>query len=149
MNNQAGSNCSDAGPAIARAAVVHVHPDQLARRIRPGDKILLAKGATWNQQMNLSGTGTIQRNIGQRIWQRRQPQDQSKRFVDDRGIKLVDGDYWSFSHLEVANAASGILAFYDTTGHNGLSFTDIYVHDINGVIYYKAQHRGSGSERDS
>lgn len=143
VNNQTGSNCSDAGPASLAQPWCTFTPINSHGAFGPGDKILLAKGATWNQQMNLSGTGTASNGISVSAYgSGANPKISRNGSVDDRGIKLVDGDYWSFSHLEVANAASGILAFYDTTGHNGLSFTDIYVHDINGVIYYKANNTG-------
>jgi hypothetical protein len=143
VNNLAGSNCSDAGQATQAQPWCTFGPINAHGSFAPGDRILLAKGATWNQQMNLSGTGTAANGISVSAYgQGANPKIIRNGSVDDRGIKLVDGDYWSFSHLEVANAASGILAFYDTTGHNGLSFTDIYVHDINGVIYYEDNGAG-------
>jgi hypothetical protein len=137
VNNQAGSNCSDAGAATLAQPWCTFTPINAHGAFEPGDTILLAKGATWNQQMNLSGSGTSANGISVSAYGTgNNPKISRNGSVDDRGIKLVDGDYWSFSHLEVANAASGILAYYDTTGHNGLNFTDIYVHDINGLIYF-------------
>ncbi|TXN29494.1 hypothetical protein [Lacisediminihabitans profunda] len=137
VNNQAGSNCSDGGPASLAQPWCTFTPINSHGAFGPGDTILLAKGGTWNQQMNLSGSGTSTNAISVSAYGTgNNPKISRNGSVDDRGIKLVDGDYWSFSHLEVANAASGILAYYDTTGHNGLNFTDIYVHNINGLIYY-------------
>jgi hypothetical protein len=137
VNNQAGSNCSDTGAATLAQPWCTFTPINSHGAFGPGDTILLAKGATWNQQMNLSGSGTSTNGISVSAYGTgNNPKISRNGSVDDRGIKLVDGDYWSFSHLEVANAASGILAYYDTTGHNGLNFTDVYVHDINGLIYY-------------
>jgi hypothetical protein len=148
VNNQADSNCSDAGTATLSQPWCTFTPINSHGAFAPGDQILLAKGATWNQQMNLSGSGTPSNGISVSAYGNgANPAIIRNGSVDDRGIKLVDGDYWSFSHLEVANAASGILAFYDTPGHNGLSFTDIYVHDIKGVIYYAAD--GTGAELPS
>jgi hypothetical protein len=137
VNNQVGSNCSDTGAATLAQPWCTFTPINSHGAFGPGDTILLAKGATWNQQMNLSGSGTSTNGISVSAYGTgNNPKISRNGSVDDRGIKLVDGDYWSFSHLEVANAASGILAYYDTTGHNGLNFTDIYVHDINGLIYF-------------
>ncbi|MFF1572535.1 hypothetical protein ACFVWR_07280 [Leifsonia sp. NPDC058292] len=137
VNNQAGSNCSDTGSATLAQPWCTFTPINAHGAFGPGDRILLAKGATWNQQMNLSGTGTSTNGISVSAYGTgANPVISRNDSVDDRGIKLVDGDYWSFSHLEVAHAASGILAFYDTTGHNGLSFTDVYVHDIKGLIFF-------------
>ncbi|HEY5223820.1 MAG TPA: hypothetical protein VIJ18_12340 [Microbacteriaceae bacterium] len=144
VNNQAGSNCSDTGPATLEQPWCTFTPLNSHGAFEPGDQILLAKGATWDQQMNLSGSGTSSDGISVSAYgDGANPKISRNGSVDDRGIKLVDGDYWSFSHLEVANAASGILAFYDTTGHNGLSFTDIYVHDIKGLLYYEANGTGA------
>ncbi|WP_157487573.1 hypothetical protein [Leifsonia sp. Root112D2] len=143
VNNQTGSNCSDAGPATQAQPWCTFTPINSHGAFSAGDQILLARGATWNQQMNLSGSGTASDGISVSAYGNGDnPKISRNGSVDDRGIKLVNGDYWSFSHLEVSNAASGILAFYDTTGHNGLSFTDIYVHDIKGVIYYAANGTG-------
>ena len=145
VNNQTGSNCSDTGPASLAQPWCTFTPINSHGAFEPGDQILLAKGATWNQQMNLSGSGTSTSGISVSAYgSGANPKISRNGSVDDRGIKLVDGDYWSFSHLEVANAASGILAFYDTKGHNGLSFTDIYVHDIKGLIYF--QQDGAGAQ---
>ncbi|HXD60526.1 MAG TPA: hypothetical protein VN619_01230 [Lacisediminihabitans sp.] len=143
VNNQVGSNCSDAGPASLAQPWCTFGPINSHGAFGPGDRILLAKGATWNEQMSLSGTGTSTNGISVSAYgSGANPKISRNGSVDDRGIKLVNGDYWSFSQLEIAHAASGILAFYDTTGHHGLSFTDIYVHDINGLIYYKANNTG-------
>ncbi|WP_243064997.1 hypothetical protein [Humibacter sp. RRB41] len=145
VNNQAGSDCSDTGSATEAQPWCTFTPINAHGAFAPGDRILLARDATWNQQMNLSGTGTSAHGISVSAYGNgSNPKISRNGSVDDRGIKLVDGDYWSFSHLEVSNAASGILAYYDTTGHNGLSFTDIYVHDIKGVIYYA--DNGTGPE---
>jgi plastocyanin len=144
VNNQAGSNCSDTGPASLAQPWCTFTPINSHGAFGPGDKILLAKGATWNQQMNLSGSGTASNGISVSAYgSGTNPKISRNGSVDDRGIKLVNGDYWSFSHLEVSDAASGILAYYDTTGHNGLSFDDVYVHEINGFIYYKHNNTGS------
>lgn len=148
VDNQTGSNCSDTGPATLEQPWCTFDPINAHGAFGPGDQILLARGATWNQQMNLSGAGTSSNGISVSAYgDGANPKISRNGSVDDRGIKLVNGDYWSFSHLEVANAASGILAFYDTMGHNGLSFTDIYVHDIKGVIYFA--DNGAGAQLPS
>jgi hypothetical protein len=137
VNNQTGSGCSDAGAATLAQPWCTFTPVNSHGAFAPGDQILLARGATWDQQLNLSGSGTSTNGISVSAYgSGANPAIVRNDSVDDRGIKLVDGNYWSFSHLEVAHAASGILAYYDTTGHNGLSFTDIYVHDIKGLIFF-------------
>ena len=137
VNNQAGSNCSDSGAATQAQPWCTFNPINSHGAFGPGDAILLAKGATWNQQMNLTGSGTAANGISVSAYgSGANPKIMRNGSVDDRVIKLVNGDYWSFSHLEVSNAASGILAYYDTLGHNGLRFTDIYAHDIKGLIFF-------------
>ncbi|WP_307358548.1 hypothetical protein [Microbacterium murale] len=137
VNNQTGSNCSDSGAATQAQPWCTFDPINSHGAFGPGDSILLAKGATWNQQMNLTGSGTATNGISVSAYgSGANPVITRNGSVNDRVIKLVNGDYWSFSHLEVSNAASGILAYYDTLGHKGLSFTDIYAHDIKGLIFY-------------
>jgi hypothetical protein len=134
VNNLSGSNCSDSGSGTLTQPWCSFTPINNHGAFSPGDQILLARGGSWNQQMSLSGSGTstgwitvdaygtgnlpiITRNDG----------------LDDRGIKLTNGDYWRFKNLEVSHAAAGIMAFYNTLGHNGLFFDNIYVHHITGI----------------
>lgn len=137
VNNQSGSNCSDAGSATITQPWCTFGPINSHGAFGAGDSILLARGATWNQQMNLSGSGTSASPISVTAYgSGANPKIQRNDSVDDRGIRLVDGDYWSFSNLEISHAASGLLAYYDTVGHNGLNISNVYVHDIKGIIFY-------------
>lgn len=137
VNNQAGSSCSDSGPGSITQPWCTFGPINSHGAFGAGDSIQLARGATWNQQMNLTGSGTAASPISVTAYgSGANPKIQRNDSVDDRGIKVVDGDYWSFSNLEISHAASGLLAYYDTVGHNGLSISNVYVHDIKGIIFY-------------
>ncbi len=99
-----------------------------------GDHILLARGATWNQEMNLSGNGTATNPIllgaygaGNR------PIISRNEGADERGIRLTNPDYWKIQDLEVAHAGACIMIFFTSLGHNGLAFSNIYVHHCFGV----------------
>ncbi|SFT04445.1 hypothetical protein SAMN05428962_3939 [Paenibacillus sp. BC26] len=109
-----------------------------------GDRILLKSGVTCNQQMTVTGQGnstnyiTIDSYGGTAKAKIIRNGNQA-----DRGIKLTNPSYWKINNLEVGSAGTGILVTFSTAGHNDLSFTNLYFHDIYGI------HQGSGSGNDS
>src|SRR5690348_5888575 len=59
VNNLSGSNCNNAGAGTSTAAPwCDFTPVNSLGTFGAGDKILLARGATWNQQMTITGQGT-------------------------------------------------------------------------------------------
>src|SRR5437764_383263 len=134
INNQAGSNCSESGPGTSPATPWCDFTPVNSRTFGPGDRILLARRATWDQQMTLNGSGA--------------PTDYASvdaygsgplpRIIrdgneSDRAIRMNDPSYWRVSNLEIGSAGTGILVYFNTLNHTGLQFINIYVHDIRGI----------------
>jgi len=53
----------------------------------------------------------------------------------DRGVRMNNPSYWAVSNLEVGDAGTGILVYYDSVNHQGVHFSHIYVHDIHGISF--------------
>ncbi|MBM7567737.1 hypothetical protein [Paenibacillus sacheonensis] len=109
-----------------------------------GDRVLLKSGVTCNQQMTVAGQGnssnyiTIDSYGGTAKAKIIRSGSQA-----DRAIKLTNPSYWKINNLEIGSAGTGILVTFSTAGHEDLSFTNLYFHDIYGI------HQGSGSGNDS
>lgn len=135
VNNLSGSNCSNAGPGTSTSAPwCDFTPVNSHGAFGPGDKILLARGATWNQQMTVTGQGTSTNLIELGAYGTgSRPIITRNGLESDRVIKITNPSYWNVHDLEISNAGSGIFVYFDTIGHEGLYFSNIYVHDITGI----------------
>ena len=47
--------------------------------------------------------------------------------------------YWSVSNLELSHAGQGISVNYTSAGHEGLRFTNLYVHDVDKITFGQPQ----------
>jgi hypothetical protein len=113
------------------------------RTFSPGDFILLARGATWNQELQLHGSGTLAAPITVDAYgSGAAPRIIRNGKESDRGVRLENVSYWTVRNLEISNAGVGILGRVTNTlqQYRGWTFDSIYVHDIYG-IYHKT---GSG-----
>ena len=76
-----------------------------ANRIRsflPGDEILLARGASWNQELSLTGRGTASEPITLAAYGTgAKPKILRNQAVSDIGVLLMDANFWKISDLEV------------------------------------------------
>ena len=131
INNQT-SSCDNSGPHT-QAQPWCDFTTANSTTFGPGDQILLASGATWDQQLTINGSGssaapaTISAyGTGNR------PRILRDGNPSDRGLRLNDPSYWNITNLEVGNAGAGILVYFTTLGHQGLHFQNIFVHDNNG-----------------
>lgn len=136
VNNQAGSNCSDSNDGMSQAvpwcdfSLVNSH------MFGPGDSILLARGATWDQQMTLNGSGSASAWITVDAYgSGPAPKIIRNGNPADRGVRMNNPSYWTVSNLEVGAAGAGILVYYDSLSHQGLRFSHIDVHDIHGIYF--------------
>lgn len=125
--------CDNNGPGAQSLPWCDFTPAN-ARTFGPGDRLLLARGAVWNQQLSLRGAGTAADPVvlaaygtGPRPHIRRDARPA------DRGVLLTDPTHWRVSNLEVSRAGAGIVAYFATLGHEGLTFHDLFVHDITGI----------------
>ncbi|MBM7567222.1 hypothetical protein JOC55_004174 [Paenibacillus sacheonensis] len=141
VNNQPGSNCSDSGSGTSTGQpFCSFTPINNIGTFGAGDQILLARGATFNQQMVVTGSG----NSGSWITIGAYGSGADPKIIrngveSDRGIRLNNPDYWRIQNLEVGYAGVGILVTFTSSGHQGLEFRNLYLHHITGI------HGNSGS----
>lgn len=135
LNNQAGANCNNNSAGTTPAQPwCDFTPANTHGPFRAGDQILLARGATWNQQLNLTGHGTPDKWITLGAYGNgNRPLISRNQNPDERGVKLVDPDYWQIQDLEFAHAGAGLMIFFETPHHQGLRLSNLYVHHIYGV----------------
>lgn len=134
INNQAGSNCSDSGPHTLEQPWCSLAPANKIRTFLPGDRILLARGAAWNQELSLSGRGTTAEPITLSAYGTgAKPKILRNQQVSDICVLLTDASFWKISDLEVGRASVGILMHYTQLFNNGISISNIYAHDIKGI----------------
>jgi hypothetical protein len=134
IDNQAGSNCSDAGLGTSPDTPWCDFTPVNSRTFGPGDRILLARRATWDQQMTLNGSGAATNYASVDAYgSGPRPRIIRNGNESDRAIRMNDPSYWSVSNLEIGSAGTGILVYFYTLYHAGLQFDNIYVHDIRGI----------------
>ncbi|MDF2937722.1 MAG: hypothetical protein K0Q90_3095 [Paenibacillaceae bacterium] len=140
VNNLPEANCSDSYDGTAETAPWCSFTPVNSKLFGPGDKVLLARGAQWNQEMVLSGSGSADQwaELGA-YGSGARPRIIRNGGEQERAIRMVNPSYWKVSGLEVSHAGTGIHVLYTTLMNEGLSFSDLYVHDIKGI------HHGSGS----
>lgn len=63
INNQTGSNCDNTSAGVSESAPWCDFTRVNGMTFGPGDRILLARGATWNQQMTINGSGSAANDL--------------------------------------------------------------------------------------
>ncbi len=134
VNNRAGSNCSDDGPHTRTRPWCTFTPVNSIKTLSAGDKILLARGSTWNQELSLAGSGTPAEPIVLGAYGTgASPRILRNQATSDICIALTDPSHWNISNLEVGRASVGILLHYTQLSNNGIAISDIYAHDNKGI----------------
>jgi hypothetical protein len=134
INNQAHSNCSDAGPHTLAQPWCSFAPINRLRILAPGDQVLLARGSTWDQQLSLTGVGTVSEPITLTAYGNgADPRILRDQATDDICVLLSDASYWNISHLELGQASVGILLHFTQLSNNGITISNLYVHDNKGI----------------
>jgi hypothetical protein len=138
VDNRAGGTCSNDAPGTSPSRpwcdFTPVNDRSAGTGFGPGDKVLLARGATWNQQLSLRGTGSAGAPVVVDAYgSGPRPSIIRNGDVKDRAIRLDNPSHWRISNLEVGNAGVGILVFITKLGLENLSFSDLYLHDITGI----------------
>lgn len=150
VNNSTGSNCSDSGAGSSAQPWCSFTPVNAHGAFGPGDRILLARGATWNQELDLTGSGTAVAGITLDAYGAgAAPKILRNQGPNDLGIKLTSPDYWTINNLEVGKAAVGILVDYRTKNHTGLTIRSVNVHDNKGIMSgHDVNYPASGGTSD-
>ena len=134
VNNLPGSNCDDAGPHTEAHPWCTFAPINQHGAFSPGDQILLAREATWNEQLTLTGTGTAKNPITLGAYGTgAKPKIFRNQQTDDICVLLLNASHWNVEHLEVGQASVGILLHYTELSHQGIVVDDVYAHDNRGI----------------
>jgi hypothetical protein len=100
----------------------------------PGDQILLARGSAWNEELSLAGRGTVTEPITLSAYGfGPSPKILRNQEINDICVLLTDANYWKISNLEVGRASVGILLHYTQLSNNGITISNINVHDNKGI----------------
>lgn len=134
INNLSNSNCSDGGPHTSTQPWCSFSPLNMVRTLMPGDQVLLARGATWNQEMSLTGRGNQNDLIRLGAYGTGpNPKILRNQATGDICVLLTDASYWNISNLEVGRAGVGILLHYTQLFNNGITISNVYAHDNKGI----------------
>jgi hypothetical protein len=134
VDNRSGSGCNNAAAGTSPSAPWCDFAPANARTFTPGEQLLLARGATWNQQLSLNGSGNASSPINLGAYgSGARPRIIRNGQVADRAVRMNNPSYWNVSDLEVGNAGEGIQVNFTTLFHEGLNFSNIYAHDIRGI----------------
>jgi len=134
INNRPDSKCSDGGAHTEAQPWCTFSPANKIKTFAPGDQILLARGASWNQQMTLAGHGTASDPITLGAYGLGpDPKILRNQAISDICVLLTDASYWDISNLEVGRASVGILLHYTQLFNNGIKISHIYAHDNKGI----------------
>ncbi|HEY2467104.1 MAG TPA: hypothetical protein VGI45_04565 [Terracidiphilus sp.] len=134
INSQPDSSCSDSGPHTEAQPWCSFGPINRIQVMSPGDEVLLARGATWDQQLTLTGSGTPTLPITLSAYGKgANPRILRDQATDDICILLNDPGSWNIEHLEVGNASVGILLHFNQLSHQNIAINDVFAHDNKGI----------------
>lgn len=131
IDSAAGNNAqAGTSPATAWRDFTNVN----GRTLGPGERLLLRRGSTFRQELNVSACGTAERwaEIGvygdgprpilRRNWD-----------IDDRCALVRNPNFLRIRGLVVCYAGKGLIVSYTETGHRGLVIEDCIAHHIEGL----------------
>jgi hypothetical protein len=136
VDNAAGANCTDAGPGTSPSAPWCDFAQLNGQTFGPGAQILLKRGDTFTGELGKlygSGTSTAPIVLGA-YGSGTRPHITGTSQAADRAVWIQDASYWTVRDLELSNAGAGLVFWYSTNGHAGLTVTDVYTHDVQGVF---------------
>src|SRR5580700_8950665 len=114
-----------------------------------GDRVFLARGSLWDQELTLSGSGAADSPITITSYgSGARPRIARKSALTDRTITLKNPSHWIISNLELSNANMGIEIDYSGFGNQDIFIDNLYIHDIDlnidglpsgpGSVFYSA-----------
>lgn len=117
------------------------------RTLGPGDRLLIRRGSTINQELEVSarGTATHWAEIGA-YGEGARPIIRRNWDIDDRCALIRDPDFLKISGLVFCHAGKGLIVHYGGSGHSGLLIEDCIAHHIEGL--YRINAHGIPEWRD-
>ncbi len=131
-----GPGCSDSGPGTSEAAPWCGFTKLAGQTFGAGAQILLKRGDTFTGELGKlygSGTSTAPIVLGA-YGSGARPHITGTGRATDRAVWIQDASYWTVRDLELSNAGAGLVFWYSTNGHTGLTVDDVYTHDVQGVF---------------
>lgn len=127
------ANCNNEGPATVTEPWCDFDVvNQLS--LQPGDSVLLARGARWNQELVLSAHGAPDEPVVVASYgEGPLPIIERDGSFDQIGVRIHNASHLSLGELEVAHAGAGVYFYYDTKHNEGIRVHDIFVHDVGGI----------------
>jgi len=136
VDNAAGSSCTDTGPGTSPSAPWCDFANLNGQTFGSGAQILLKRGDTFTGELGrLYGSGTSAAPIVLGAYgSGARPHITGTSQAADRAVWIQDASYWTVRDLELSNVGAGLVFWYTTNGHAGLTVTDVYAHDVQGVF---------------
>jgi len=106
-----------------------------SRTFTPGQRVLLKRGGSWNQQLTLNGDGTSTNfiEIGAYGGGTRPRICRTAGANGQRAVRIQNASYMKVSSLEVCNGDAGIMLYYGNQYNNrSIHFNDIVAHGFFG-----------------
>jgi hypothetical protein len=136
VDNAPGSHCTDAGPGTSTSAPWCDFADLDGQTFGPGAQILLKRSDTFTGELGaLYGSGTSAAPIVLGAYgSGARPHITGTGRAAERAVWIQDASYWMVRDLELSNVGAGLVFWYSTNGHTGLTVTNVYTHDVQGVF---------------
>lgn len=133
VNSIPDSGCRNEGPGTLEEPWCDFTPAN-STSFGPGDELLLARGAEWNQELVMDSRGSADNwlRIGA-YGEGDRPKIIGNGQYSDQGIRLVNPSYVMVEDVEIGHMGVGIYIYFSTLHHEGLHIRNVYVHDIYGI----------------
>lgn len=104
-----------------------------ARVLGAGDRVLLKRGDTWNQELNIKGRGASGNNIHVTAYgSGNRPIISRTDLAYDKCLVAEAPSFLTIDNLDLRNAKLGIyLRYINTAGHQSVTITDCNLRDMN------------------
>ena len=136
VDDSAGSQCTDSGPGTSPSTPWCDFADLNGQIFPPGAQILLKRGDTFTGELGrLYGSGTSTDPIVLGAYGTGAlPEITGTGQATDRAVWIQDASYWTVSDLDLSDVGAGLVFWYATNGHAGLTVTDVDTEDVQGVF---------------
>ncbi|GAA2066995.1 hypothetical protein GCM10009801_13960 [Streptomyces albiaxialis] len=135
VDNTPGSGCDDKHPGTSPEAPWCGFTPANERTFVPGDRLLLARGAVFDEGLSVKGAGSAEAPVTVDAYGKG-PRPRLVKNSRDTGVFLHNPSYWTVRNLDVGSSTDGkgdmrygIRANFTSPGHKGLVFEGVKVHD--------------------
>jgi hypothetical protein len=136
IDNGETSHCSDTGSGRSALAPWCDFAPVNGKTLAAGTHLLLRSGDTFTSELGkLYGSGTARDHIilgsygtGAR------PHIEGSDAATDRGVWIQDASYWTVENIQISNVGAGLVFWYSSNGHRGLTIRNVYTDDVRGVF---------------